>query len=189
MTARYHVIGVDPSLSGTGLAPDTGSLMTVKTHTKDGMKRLSAIHKAVLECAGNGYWAGYPALAVVEDLPTHAKSAGLTGQAQGVARMALVDAGVSVLTMAPATLKKFATGKGNADKKAMIAAWNEAHDAKVTDDNQADAAWLRQYGRMLMYIASGRAVHLPEERQPKSFDDDIDMARQILAGYVFQGQR
>ena len=184
----WRAVGIDPSLSGTGIAQADGLLLTVKTHAKPGRKnnRLQAIHKAAFDAAGGGHWAGKPALVMVEDLPTHAKSAGLTGQAQGVVRLGLVDAGVSMMFLAPATLKKFATGKGNADKAAMIAAWNEKAHAKVTDDNQADAAWLRQYGRVLMRIASGGVVHLPEARQPKSFDDDIDVARQILAGHVFQ---
>lgn len=184
----WYAVGIDPSLSGTGIAQADGLLMTIKTHAKPGRKnnRLQTIHKAAFDAAGGGHWAGKPALVMVEDLPTHAKSAGLTGQAQGVVRLALVDAGVSMMFLAPATLKKFATGKGNADKAAMIAAWNARNHARVTDDNQADAAWLRQYGRTLMHIASHQTVHLPLERQPKSFEDDIEMARRILAGDVFQ---
>ena len=41
------------------------------------------------------------------------------------------------------TIKKFATGKGNSNKDAMVAAararWPELN---ITDDNQADALWL-----------------------------------------------
>lgn len=184
--SRRYCIGVDPSLSSTGIAHDNGLLTTTVTHTKDGNARLQAIHRTVLEAAGNGHWAGYPALAVIEDLPKRAMSAGLTGQAQGVIRMALCDAGVSILELDPASLKKYATGKGNADKKEVIAAWNERAHAKVKDDNQADAAWLRQYGRMLFRIAEGEVVHLPDTRKPKSFENDVELVRNVLAGYTFQ---
>ncbi len=41
------------------------------------------------------------------------------------------------------TIKKFATGKGNSNKEAMVAAardkWSELN---ITDDNRADALWL-----------------------------------------------
>lgn len=47
------------------------------------------------------------------------------------------------------TIKKQATGKGNADKAAMIAAaaarWP---DQKIADDNQADALWIMETGRL-----------------------------------------
>ncbi len=44
------------------------------------------------------------------------------------------------------TLKKHATGKGNADKAKMVAA-AEAQGWKVGDDNQADACWLLDFGK------------------------------------------
>ena len=42
------------------------------------------------------------------------------------------------------TIKKFATGKGNADKIQMVAAANDA-GWTVTDDNEADAYWILRY--------------------------------------------
>jgi crossover junction endodeoxyribonuclease RuvC len=42
-----------------------------------------------------------------------------------------------------ATIKKRATGKGNADKKAVTAAARERWpEQRVEDDNQADALWI-----------------------------------------------
>ncbi len=40
-----------------------------------------------------------------------------------------------------ATLKKFATGKGNASKKAMIDAFIRKFNRRPIDDNEADAVW------------------------------------------------
>ncbi|MFH1147463.1 MAG: hypothetical protein V1736_07125 [Pseudomonadota bacterium] len=45
------------------------------------------------------------------------------------------------------TIKRMATGKGNADKTAMLeAARAKWPDQQVRDDNQADALWLLEYG-------------------------------------------
>lgn len=44
------------------------------------------------------------------------------------------------------TLKRFATGKGNADKRAMIAAARD-HGFDPADDNEADAIAIAQYVR------------------------------------------
>ena len=47
------------------------------------------------------------------------------------------------------TLKKFATGKGNAGKPEMIAAAREKWpDVEIIDDNHADALWLLEYARV-----------------------------------------
>jgi len=44
------------------------------------------------------------------------------------------------------TIKKFATGKGNASKKMMVeAAQAKWPDANITDDNEGDARWLWAY--------------------------------------------
>lgn len=44
------------------------------------------------------------------------------------------------------TLKKFATGKGNADKNRMIEACRNKLGIEPKDDNEADALWLLQWG-------------------------------------------
>ncbi len=44
-------------------------------------------------------------------------------------------------------IKKFATGKGNADKQAMIAAAQSRWPGiPIIDDNHADALWIALYG-------------------------------------------
>ena len=55
---------------------------------------------------------------------------------------------VDVLHIYPSTLKKFATGKGNANKAMMIAAAIKKYpDQDVQDDNHADALHLLAWGR------------------------------------------
>jgi Holliday junction resolvasome RuvABC endonuclease subunit len=43
------------------------------------------------------------------------------------------------------TIKKHATGKGSANKAAMIAAAQKKFGPAVTDDNEADALWILDY--------------------------------------------
>lgn len=45
------------------------------------------------------------------------------------------------------TLKKFATGHGNADKQGMIAEARRRFKADLADDNEADALWILDWAR------------------------------------------
>ncbi|OPC85345.1 hypothetical protein B4N89_27350 [Embleya scabrispora] len=85
-------------------------------------------------------------LAVVEDLPTHAKGAGITGMAQGVVRQALLGAAVPYALVTAAGLKKYATGTGNANKSDMRMALYKRTGLDLRDDNEVDAWWLRAMG-------------------------------------------
>lgn len=149
------VLGIDPSLSATGIA---GQLAAYTVHTETGdPERLDRIYTAVRQHVEE---AGIVRLAVVEDLPTHAKSAGLTGMAQGVVRLALIHRRVPWVKVPAATLKKYATGSGNASKADMRMAWYQRAGADVRDDNQVDALWLRQIG--LALLEDPAAIALPK---------------------------
>ena len=45
------------------------------------------------------------------------------------------------------TLKKFATGKGNASKEKMMEAYRERWKKDPVDDNECDARWLLEWGQ------------------------------------------
>jgi Holliday junction resolvasome RuvABC endonuclease subunit len=81
-------------------------------------------------------------LALLEDLPVHGKAAGITGMVQGVVRVELMDLGIKYGTVAPATLKKYATGRGNATKTDMAVAALKRAEMEFRNDNECDAWWL-----------------------------------------------
>lgn len=172
------VIGIDPSLTSTGICAQglPGDLHFRVTPAKGikGAKRLSSIAGALEQMLTVcNYYGLQPSLVAIEDLPKHAHSAGLTGQAQGVIRAVLADYEAPFTALAPATLKKVATGSGRADKEAMevnTPPWlrerlrSEFKAASVND--LVDAWWLsecaKQYLGMGNHLAEPSA--LPELR-------------------------
>lgn len=140
----FHVLGLDLSLTATGVCRPDGSTFTIKTRASDRDRRLDQISQTIAGILSD------VDLAIVEDLPTHAKGAGITGMVQGVARLKLLEQGVPYVLVTAATLKKFATGKGNADKTAMAVAALKRAGLEFKDDNQCDAWWLRALGLQLL---------------------------------------
>ena len=143
-----RVIGLDLSMTATGIATGDGGTFTVRTKAV-GDARLVVIANAVIGVAQECD------LAVIEDLPTHAKSAGITGMVHGAVRAALIVARVPYALITPASVKKFATGKGNAGKPDMAVAAFKRASMEFRDDNECDAWWLRamaleQYRQPLM---------------------------------------
>ncbi len=145
-----RVVGLDLSLTATGVAYSDDSVGTIKTRATDRDRRLGQIRQhlaATIRGPKLTDWSSSPAaLVVIEDLPTHAKSAGITGMVHGIARELLSSADVPYALVPPATLKKYATGRGNADKTAMAIAALKRGDREFADDNQCDAWWLRVMG-------------------------------------------
>ena len=110
------ILAIDPALDKTGLCYPDGT-----TYTSQGGKlgladfRLNRLHNEVEQAVRE--WS--VEVAILEDLPTHAHGAGLTGQAQGVVRRVLQKHKVPYVTVVASTLKKFATSSGKATKDDM----------------------------------------------------------------------
>jgi Holliday junction resolvasome RuvABC endonuclease subunit len=163
-----EVMGGDPSLSKTGICLPDGSVFHIDTgDATRGDVRLWDLERALLYYLESRP----PALAVLEDLPTHSKgNVAVMGMAHGIVRKCIAQKRIPRALIVPATLKMFATGHGNADKAEMIHAANIHRKAPhvtphmnllgepncrgckgemlapITDDNEADAWWLRQMG-------------------------------------------
>jgi Holliday junction resolvasome RuvABC endonuclease subunit len=140
-----RVVGLDLSMTATGIAWCDGSTYTVKTKRSGDWRLLD-----ICEEIGRAVDGRSISLAVIEDLPTNAKSAGITGMVHGAARSHLLRLKVPYATMPPATLKKFATGKGNCGKPEMAVALYKRFALELPDDNQVDAFWLRAAGLQIL---------------------------------------
>ncbi|MEU3020842.1 crossover junction endodeoxyribonuclease RuvC [Nocardiopsis sp. NPDC007018] len=142
---KPKVIGLDLSLTSTGIALTNGTTIVIKGAASLGDWRLCRIRDAVAHAIDTDR----PDLVVIEDLPTHAKSAGLTGMVHGAVRALLVDREIPYALISPATLKAYATGKGNADKAGMLWSayrWGSKEFANDRGGDQCDAWWLRAAG-------------------------------------------
>lgn len=149
-----RVIGLDLSLTATGVAIIDDGTITVRTITSnptgdsvdDRVRRLDKIERAVMECMTG---ASEIDLIVIEG-----PSFGQMRQSGEHVRAGFWWRIVSICTdtapvieVPPATLKKYATGKGNAAKDAvLLATARRFPDVDLRDNNQADALWLAAMG-------------------------------------------
>lgn len=158
--SHAFILGLDLSITATGAAWQPPSGLPVaqswKMPSNGGDGRLELIARSVASVAADGVQ-----LAVIEDLPTHAHSAGITGMVQGAVRVELIRLGVPHALVTPATLKKFATGKGTADKTAMALAAFKRAGMEFADDNACDAWWLWVAG---MTRCGHPPFHLPADQ-------------------------
>ena len=70
-------------------------------------------------------------------------------------RMKMWQDEVKFVEVAPTSLKKFVTGKGNAKKDLMLLSVYKRWDFDTEDDNEADAYGLAQFGRAIIGEPTG----------------------------------
>lgn len=134
-----NVLGLDLSITGTGLAHTVeGQVCThlIKTRDKDRDGRLIQIQNTIRELATGAE------LALIEAPTPRSPSSVTSGMVQGAARLVLLELGIPYGTLMPASLKKYATGKGTGDKVPMAMAAYKRAGLEFPDDNQCDAFWL-----------------------------------------------
>jgi Holliday junction resolvasome RuvABC endonuclease subunit len=155
-----HVTGVDPSLTAAAVAHSEGlnplllcgrKGLTVATNSLPWRAlQLDAHADDVVQRIIGG---GMPALVVIELLP---RAGTRFDPERGYLWWAivrdLVGKGVPVLEVSVATIKKYATGKGNASKQAMIEATVRRLPQYETggDDNLCDALWAMAIGKEMI---------------------------------------
>lgn len=133
------VVGLDLSITGTGVAHTVdGSACThlVKTRDKDRDRRLIQIQSEIRVYAEGSE------LCLIEAPTARSATSVISGMVQGAARLVLMDMRIPYGTLMPASLKKYATGKGNGDKVPMAIAALKRGGMEFSDDNQCDAWWL-----------------------------------------------
>lgn len=166
-----HVLGVDPSLTATGLAAFGPGRCWTATLGSTGKRtdtlasrdaRLSRITDAVADHVTDD-----TALAVIEG-PALASTNGSLLDRYGLwwrIVHRILGRDVPVYVCPPTVLKKWATGKGNADKIAVALAVARLWPAvELADDNQADALGLAAMGAQQLGLALPGGV-LPAYRR------------------------
>lgn len=163
MTPR--VVGLDLSLSSTGIALPDGHIIThgyslpKDATVAERVARITHLRERVLTAVMHGPWQPHPDgggrqqltdLVVVEGFsfgsPQGATEAGGLGW---TLRIALTEARVPFAVVPPSTLKKFATGKGNAGKDDMKLAALQRFGLTFTgtgSGDRCDARWLQEMG-------------------------------------------
>ncbi len=83
-----------------------------------------------------------------EDVKRHrgTLAAHVYGCFQGILEMVCYEKQVNLIGLGVGTIKKYATGTGNADKDLMIEAANDIVNDYITDDNEADAIHIALLG-------------------------------------------
>jgi Holliday junction resolvasome RuvABC endonuclease subunit len=139
------IVGIDLSLTATGICCDDNCCTTIEPKTV-GMARLNDIRGALEHhmMADLVMLEGYS----YASRHSHAHALGELG---GLIRWSLWKSHIPYVDIPPSTLKKFATGKGNASKDQMVA--SAARLGCPADNNNAvDAWWLRQLGVYALYV-------------------------------------
>lgn len=148
--------GLDLSMTATGVAhtqvDGTGCTHLVKPATK-GDARLLEIQGQVLSYMGGTQ------LILIEGWLVRSQSAPITGMVHGAVRSGLIELGLKYGTVPPSSLKKYATGSGNAPKTVMAVAAYKRAGLEFSDDNQCDAWWL--WAMAMDYLGSP-VVELPK---------------------------
>jgi Holliday junction resolvasome RuvABC endonuclease subunit len=135
-----RILGLDLSLTATGLATPAGALLTLTCRDR-GPKRLAHLEREILVHA---HQRGCDLVAIEGySYASNGSSTYQLGELGGVIRLALWRNGIPFVEVPPACLKKYACGKGNASKDQVLVACVKRLGREPADNNQADAAWLR----------------------------------------------
>lgn len=157
------VIGIDPSLTGTGIVVLRNGEVELAEATKNRselgiIERVKLIRNRILEIEADlsddkqeDYES--PALIVIEGFSFASKGRSVFDIAylgwrirEELERLRSED-GTPWLEVPPSQLKKFATGQGNANKEIILQQVYKRWGVEFSDNNQADAYVLAQIGR------------------------------------------
>ncbi|MFY7069611.1 hypothetical protein ACOQFV_27450 [Nocardiopsis changdeensis] len=155
------VLGLDLSLTSTGVASSLGWAERIRPRQLRGLERLRYIRERI-----TGYARPY-SLAVLEG-PAYGRATQAGHDEMAALRWMVRDdldrLGVPVAIIPPSTLKLWATGRGNADKVSMTKAMSARFpDVEITSSDEADALALADMGNAWataapLTPAQGRAV-------------------------------
>lgn len=148
-------MGIDPSLSATGVAV-RDDVFTIKSKHR-GPQRLIDIRDQLAP-----HLAGVNLVAIEGYAYQAINNMAALGELGGIVRTTLYAAGIEYVDIAPATLKMYALGVGRGSKTDVIVAARERLGYEGTNDDEADALWLRAIAADLL---DEPVVRLPEKHR------------------------
>lgn len=149
MVAPVRIVGLDPSTARIGYAADdvTRSIISA-AGAEDPSRRLHELRRDLVGLLRR--YPPLPDLVAVEGYSLGKTPGNLArirlGEVGGMIRLALFDLDLRVVDVPPSSLKRYATGNGNADKDRMLARAREL-GAPVSNHDEADAWLLRRMAR------------------------------------------
>lgn len=145
MTVPLCIIGIDPSLTSTGVATPDGTESWQPSRLA-GVARLNYFYERTLELCR--VWK--PDIVVIEGYAFASNFAReALGELSGVVRLAIhrsAEIPPSIAIVTPKQRAKYATNNGNAGKAEVVNAANEVSGHLFPTSDEADAWWLRQMG-------------------------------------------
>jgi crossover junction endodeoxyribonuclease RuvC len=163
MTSAPRVVGVDPSMTATGIATADGcETITSKSLGKSatGVDELRRLQRIVVQTVD----ACRDADLVVIEVPAFSSVTGKSTDRAGLhwlIRDRLDVERIPVALVITSSLKKYATGKGNAGKDEVLIAVVQRLPIHVANNNEADAATLLAMGldKLGHPLATMPAIH------------------------------
>ncbi len=145
-----HVAGLDLSTSRIGYAAPDGSLHSISARAgaDDPGRRLHELERALERVIL--MHPPRPTVVIVEGYSLNSPgrlALVRLGEIGGLVRSRLFEMDLPYHEIPPSSVKRFATGNGNADKAKMVAAAIEAGARGSVNNDEADAFHLRRMGR------------------------------------------
>jgi Holliday junction resolvasome RuvABC endonuclease subunit len=159
-----NILGLDLSLTATGVClPDGTTFRTPQRNdAKHGDQRLLDI---VTDLADRCLPYGRIHLAVLERVPPTGPTVTQLATVHGAVRLWLAQERISLVEIAPATLKAYATGGGKSEKSDMRMVLYQRTGRDIRDNNECDAWWLWQAA--LDRYGDQRAITLPKAQRAR----------------------
>ncbi len=171
------IIGIDPSLTSTGIVVLRNGKVELAETTKNRpdlgtIERVKLIREQITNVIenltdGHGEWQA-PDLIVIEGFSYGSKGRSVFDIAylgwrirEELERLRTED-NIPWLEVPPSQLKKFATGQGNANKEIILQQVYKRWGVEFSDNNQADAYVLAQIGRAYLGDTEGLTVFQQE---------------------------
>jgi len=174
---RYdHVMGIDPSLNGTGVCLANGEtshleLNSNKTNVVFGMSRVVRV-VAYIELQMSRFARTHVCMegyALHAPGRTHDKA-----ELHSIIKLLALSRGIPIILVGPTTLKLWTTGHGHADKEQMIETVSTEWGVSVANDDEADAYALMKFGEAWL----DRSISYPQEYRT---EDALDKADYLLS--------